>query len=235
MTRSYGQYCGLSRALDVIGDRWNLLIVRELLAGPARYGRLLEGLPGLATNLLAGRLRALEAAGIVERRLSEQPNAVLYALTPWGAGLREPIESLVRWSVPLMVRGPEGDIFRPHWIVTALRALLAGKTAPRPAAVGIEIDGRLVGLRATPGGIEVADWEPEADSRASEADGREETGLRASAGRAPNGDRYDAVVRAEPAIILGLAAGALTLDQAADLVEIDGDERAARAALGQPP
>jgi DNA-binding HxlR family transcriptional regulator len=214
MTRSYGHYCGLSRALDVIGDRWNLLIVRELLTGPARYGRLLEGLPGLATNLLADRLRALEEAGIVERRLSGRPNAVVYALTPWGTGLREPIEGLIRWAVPLMVRGPEGDIFRTEWIVTALRALLAGKTATRTAAVGVEIGGRLVGLRATPAGIEVDDQE-EADSEKKA------------------GERYDAVVRGEPAVILGLAAGALTLDRAAGLVAIDGDPQAARAALGQ--
>jgi DNA-binding HxlR family transcriptional regulator len=226
MTRSYGHYCGLSRALDVIGDRWNLLIVRELLPGPARYGRLLEGLPGLATNLLADRLRALEEAGIVERRLSDRPNAVVYALTPWGAGLREPIEGLIRWAVPLMVRGPEGDIFRTEWIVTALRALLAGKTAPRTAAVGIEIGGRLVGLRATPAGIEVDDRE-EADSR-KKAGGGEEPDDREEAA-----ERYDAVVRGEPAVILGLAAGALTLDRAATLVAIDGDPQAARAALGQ--
>lgn len=211
MARSYGQYCGLSRALDVIGDRWNLLIVRELLAGPARYGRLLDGLPGLATNLLVGRLRDLEAAGIVERRLSGQPNAVLYALTPWGAGLREPVEALIRWSAPLMARGPEGDVFRAEWLVVALRALLAGKTARRPADVGVGVDtgGQLVGLRATSAGIEV--------------DGQ------------GGGARHDAVVRAEPAVILGLAAGALTFDQADSLVTIDGDEQAARAAFGQNP
>lgn len=208
MTRSYGQYCGLSRALDVIGDRWNLLIVRELMTGSARYGQLLDGLPGLATNLLADRLRALEAAGIVERRLSDQPNAVLYALTPWGAGLREPIEALIRWSVPLMARGPEGDTFRLEWLVFALRALLVGKTARRRASVGVEIDGQLVGLRATPAGVEVGSTE--------------------------DGARYDTVVRGEPAVILGLAAGALTFDQAAGLVTVDGDEEAARMAFGQP-
>ena len=64
--RSYGQYCALARALDVVGDRWTLLVVRELLARDCRYSDLREGLPGIATNLLADRLRHLEAAGLVE-------------------------------------------------------------------------------------------------------------------------------------------------------------------------
>ena len=66
MSRSYGQYCGLARALDVVGDRWNLLIVRQLVIAPARYRELVEGLPGVATNLLADRLRDLETAGVIE-------------------------------------------------------------------------------------------------------------------------------------------------------------------------
>jgi DNA-binding HxlR family transcriptional regulator len=93
MSRSYGQYCGLARALDVVGDRWNLLIVRQLLMAPARFRELLDGLPGVATNLLAERLRDLGTAGVIERRLAEEGNAIVYALTPWGAELREPIES----------------------------------------------------------------------------------------------------------------------------------------------
>src|SRR5687768_3408798 len=96
MRRSYRQYCGLARALDVVGDRWNLLIVRQLLVGPARYGELHAGLPGVATNLLVDRLRDLEGAGVIER----QPAAAgpIYALTQWGAELRGPIEGLIRWS-----------------------------------------------------------------------------------------------------------------------------------------
>lgn len=122
MRRSYGQYCGLARALDVVGDRWNLLIVRQLLVGPARYGQLLDGLPGLATNLLVNRLRDLETAGVIERRLADEGNAISYALTPWGAELREPIDALIRWSTPLMTRGPGGDAFRAEWLIVALQA-----------------------------------------------------------------------------------------------------------------
>lgn len=75
-----------------MGDRWNLLIVRDLLVGPMRFNELITSLHGIATNLLSQRLRTLEVVGIVERRLGD--TGVLYALTPWGAGLREPVEAL---------------------------------------------------------------------------------------------------------------------------------------------
>src|SRR5882757_2304498 len=135
MSRSYGQYCGLARALDVVGDRWNLLIVRQLLVAPARFRELLDGLPGVATNLLTDRLRDLEAAGVVERRLAEEGNAVVYALTLWGYGLREPIEGLVRWSTPLMTTGRGDDHFQAEWLLVALPALFAGRTAARRRSV----------------------------------------------------------------------------------------------------
>lgn len=203
MSRSYGQYCGLARALDVVGDRWNLLIVRQLLMAPARYGELLDGLPGVATNLLADRLRDLETAGVVERQLAEDGNATMYALTIRGAELREPIESLIRWSTPLMVRGPDGDHFRAEWLRLALPALLGGRVAAgHPSTVGIAVDDVMVQVRAPSSGIEV-----------SLHDGRD----------------LDAVVRADPLVLLGLAAGALTLDEARGLIDIEGDEKAVRA------
>ncbi|MEC3976212.1 winged helix-turn-helix transcriptional regulator [Amycolatopsis sp. H20-H5] len=202
--RSYGQYCGLARSLEVVGDRWNLLIVRQLLVAPARYRDLIDGLPGIATNLLADRLRDLEASGVVERRLAGSGSVVEYVLTPWGAELRQPIESLIRWSTPLMVRGPDGDSFRPEWLALAVPALLDARVKIRASAtVGLEIGGQLFELRATRSGFEVGPH-----------DGR---GL-------------DATVRADPAYILGLAAGALTLGdaRALGLVEIDGDESVVR-------
>ncbi|MGK8557484.1 winged helix-turn-helix transcriptional regulator [Nocardia gipuzkoensis] len=202
--RSYGQYCGLARSLEVVGDRWNLLIVRQLLIAPARYRDLLDGLPGIATNLLADRLRDLEASGVVERRLAGEGSVVQYALTPWGAELRQPIESLIRWSTPLMVRGPDGDSFRPEWLALAVPALLDTRVRVRPSAtVGLEIGGPPFQLHATRSGFEVGPH-----------DGRD----------------LDATVRAEPAYVLGLAAGAFTLSDARSLglVEIDGDESVVR-------
>jgi DNA-binding HxlR family transcriptional regulator len=209
MSRNYGQYCGLARALDFVGDRWNLLIVRQLLLAPARYRELLDGLPGVATNLLTDRLRDLEAAGVVERRLAEDSNAIAYALTPWGAELREPIEGLIRWSAPLMVRGPDGDRFRAEWLVVALPALFGGRVAAgRSSTVGIAVDGGVVQVRSTRSGIDVS---------------------------LHDGQDLDAVVRAEAAIVLGLAAGVLDLDDTLDLVDIEGDEAALRALFGGRP
>lgn len=203
MSRDYGQYCGLARALDVVGDRWNLLIVRQLLMAPARYGELRDGLPGIATNLLTDRLRDLENAGVLERRLSDGGGAISYALTEWGAQLREPIYALVRWSTPLMARGPQGDEFRAEWLLLALPALLAGR-APvgRSVAVGIAVDGGMVQLHAGDSGIDVT---------------------------VPDGRELDAVLHGEAPLVLGLAAGVLSLDDITALVEVEGDESALRA------
>lgn len=202
MSRSYRQYCGLARALDVIGDRWNLLIVRQLLMGPGRYRELLDGLPGVATNLLSDRLRDLEAAGVIERRPAEKGNAVVYALSPWGAGLREPIEGLIRWSTPLMVSGQGGDPFRPEWLAVALPALIDGGSAGPSPTVGVAVDEQLFQLRVTDAGLEVAHH-----------DGR----------------RLDAVLRADATTILGLAAGVLAFDDVRGAVDLEGDESALRA------
>jgi DNA-binding HxlR family transcriptional regulator len=208
MSRDYGQYCGLARALDVVGDRWNLLIVRELLIGPARYGELRNGLSAIATNLLTDRLRDLETAGVIERRLSDDANAITYALTPWGAQLREPINALIRWSTPLMIRGPEGDEFRPDGLLVALPALFAGRVPTNhSAAVGITVDGVTVQLRATDAGITV---------------------------ERPDGRRLDAVLTADAQVVFGLAVGVLSLDDVAALVDIDGDESALRTFFDAP-
>jgi DNA-binding HxlR family transcriptional regulator len=125
--RSYGQYCGLARGLDLIGDRWVLLIVRELLNGPRRYGELLDGLPGVATNLLAERLRAMQADGLVVRTGDDR-----YALSEWGAGLREVVFAIGRWASPLMGELAEGEAFRSHWIAHPVAALFPGVDPSRP-------------------------------------------------------------------------------------------------------
>jgi DNA-binding HxlR family transcriptional regulator len=123
--RSYNQYCGLARALDVIGDRWTLLVVRELLEGPRRFNELHEGLPGIATNLLAERLRSLESNGVIGRRDNGR-----YALTEWGKGLHEPIYALGRWAGPLMLeRGT--DAFRQQWLRHMVVARFEGVDAER--------------------------------------------------------------------------------------------------------
>jgi DNA-binding HxlR family transcriptional regulator len=125
--RSYGQYCGLARGLDVIGDRWVLLIVRELLPGPRRYGELAHGLPGVATNLLSERLRTMQASGLVDKTEDDR-----YRLTEWGEGLREVVYAIGQWAYPLMGAMSDDETFCSHWIVHPIAALFPGVNTTRP-------------------------------------------------------------------------------------------------------
>lgn len=202
--RSYGQFCGLARTLDVVGDRWSLLIIRELLAGPLRYSDLVASLGGIATNLLANRLRSLESSGVIERRLG-QTSGVAYALTPWGSQLREAIEGFVRWSTPLMTSGQGGDAFQPRWLALALPALLRGRTAKPPVELGIEVAGLFMTLRIGEDGPHVT-VQPDR--------------------------RPDTILTAEPEAVLGLAAGAITIDQALSQASVHGDRRVLTTVLG---
>jgi DNA-binding HxlR family transcriptional regulator len=138
--RSYGQFCGLARGLDVIGDRWTLLIVRELLIrGACRYTDLHAGLPGVPTNLLADRLRDMEESGLVQRSLSPAPaTSAVYALTPRGADLESVIAALGRWSAPLLAAPQKDDVFLPHWLVLPARLYLTDRLR-RGAPVSIEV------------------------------------------------------------------------------------------------
>ena len=121
--RSYDQFCGLAKALDLLGERWTLLVVRELLLGPQRYSDLLEGLPGIGTNLLATRLKSLEANGLVARRRLPPPAAsTVYELTERGRALEPAVYELIRWGLDLLAEPGEKDVFRAGWLVTALRA-----------------------------------------------------------------------------------------------------------------
>jgi DNA-binding HxlR family transcriptional regulator len=182
-SKTYGEFCGVARALDLVGDRWTLLIVRELLVGPARYAELQARLPGIATNLLAARLRDLEVRGIVERDDQARWGAA-YTLTEFGRGLEDVLAALVRWSTPLMAHGRADDEFRPSWLVVALRALLAPVRGSR-RTVQLVVEGESVSV--TTGG-------PRLDVRLG-SDGAS-----------------DATLEAPAEMMLGLAAGALTFD-----------------------
>ncbi len=131
--RSYGQYCALAKALDVVGDRWALLIVRELLLRPCRYNELLDGLTGIATNLLADRLRQLETAGVIGHDADAR-----YELTEWGQKLEAPVQELIRWAAPLMLEGQGTDTFRLRWLELPLE-LLFGGVDPRRPDIQIEV------------------------------------------------------------------------------------------------
>ena len=132
--RSYDEYCAIAKSLDVVGDRWTLLIVRELaLRGPSRYTDLRNGLPGVATNLLADRLRELESAGVIAREDAPPPIATtLFRLTPRGEGLRPVLEDLTRWGLPLMTDPNPRDAVRSHWLASALEMMLDGPLPDGP-------------------------------------------------------------------------------------------------------
>lgn len=140
--RSYGQYCALARALDVVGDRWTLLIIRELFARDCRYSDLYDALPGIATNLLADRLRQLQAEGVIEAYDAPPPvRATVYRLTPRGRDLAPALRGLVAWGAPLLVTGQDGDAVRTHWLTLVLRILFrdvdVGDLAPLTVRVKI--------------------------------------------------------------------------------------------------
>jgi DNA-binding HxlR family transcriptional regulator len=160
--KSYGQFCGLARSLDVVGDRWSLLIVRELLIGPARFGELRSGLPTVATNLLTSRLKDLEEQGVIERQLASYTNAIVYTLTPWGRQLKEPIDALIRWSTPLMAAGRRNDSFDPRWLVPALSALLTDRQSQSPVALVLLVDGNPIQITISNDGprVELLDEVP---------------------------------------------------------------------------
>src|SRR5258707_3570992 len=124
--RQYGQFCPLAKTLDVVGDRWTLLIVRELAARPCRYTDLRDGLPGIATNLLADRLKSLEAAGIITAESAPPPVATtLYRLAERGEALLPALQELVKWGAPLLAHADETDEVRSRWLVQAARAMFS--------------------------------------------------------------------------------------------------------------
>jgi DNA-binding HxlR family transcriptional regulator len=124
MGKPFAQYCPIAHALSLVGDRWALLVVRELLRGPRRYTDLVGGLPGIGTNVLATRLRDLEAGGIVHKRKLPPPAAsTVYELTEYGADLEEVIHAMARWGARTLGLPRREDDLDPDWGVYALRAL----------------------------------------------------------------------------------------------------------------
>lgn len=120
--RGYGQYCGFARALELVGERWALLIIRDLLIGPKRFTEIQRGLPGIPTNVLTSRLNELEDAGLVQRRVLERPaKGVAYELTAEGAALEEPVLALGRWGAQHLGEPRPGETVTEDSIATALR------------------------------------------------------------------------------------------------------------------
>ena len=213
--RSYQQYCAVAKALDVVGDRWVLLIVRELLtSGPSRYTDLLKGLPGIATNLLADRLRDMEKAGLVRREEAPPPVATtLFHLTDRGAALRTLLEELGRWGAPMMGVPQPNNVFRSHWLVFPLDAYLEDK-APGEPPVAVQLN-----TGDEPMVVETVD-------------GKVRT-------RRGTVERPDAVLTARPGVILGLLSGRIEMAEARQRgLELTGNEKVLRRLIGdwgKPP
>jgi DNA-binding HxlR family transcriptional regulator len=207
--RSYGEACGIPRALDRVGERWALMVVRELLLGPKRFTDLREGLPHMSADVLAQRLRELEDNGIVERRTLPPPAASkVYELTEWGRELESVLIALGRWGARAPLSADEEPCMSLDSHVVSLQTLfdpeLAGDFAPT------------VELRL--GDCDVFALQI--------ADGRLEAVRGAAAGP-------DIVIATDPATLLGLAHRQIELADAiaAGDATVTGDKRAARRFL----
>lgn len=165
MAKTYHQYCPVAHALDLVGERWSLLIARELLHGPLRYTDLAGRVCGVPTNVLADRLRALEATGIVaKRKLPPPAPATVYELTEYGRGLKTVLHALAHWGARSL-GPPAADVdFPPGWLSSALQTAvsLAQSDGRFEFRVGTEL-ASLVDGTAFEGGIEDADAIVEAD------------------------------------------------------------------------
>ena len=162
--REYGQYCGLARALEIVGERWAPLIIRDLLVGPRRFTDLHRGLPRIPTNILSARLREFENAGLVRRRLLARPaGSIVYELTEFGSELDQVVLALGRWGARLLAEPAATEI------VTADSLTMAMRSTFDPAAAGdlrARIELRLgevvVGVRIDAGTLDVAPGDLEA-------------------------------------------------------------------------
>jgi DNA-binding HxlR family transcriptional regulator len=131
MAKRYEQYCPMAHALDLVGDRWTLLVVRELMHGPKRYTDLVEHLHGIGTNILAARLRDLEANGIVARRTLPPPAASkVYELTDYGRGLKSAMRELAMWGARSLGPPTAGDELFEGWLASAMDIAMAPVAPP---------------------------------------------------------------------------------------------------------
>jgi DNA-binding HxlR family transcriptional regulator len=193
--KSYGQRCPLARALDLVGERWTLLVVRELLLGPRRYTDLLDGLPGVGTNILAARLADLQEAQLVKKTTLPRPTVVtVYELTDAGRSLGPSIRALSEWGERHGTPASADQAVRPSWILTSM--------ARRGAYIA---PGSSCELRIGPDVFELAAT-------------NDELSVSAGSARSP-----DAVLTLEPDVLYALAARKLTRRAASTRVEVEGD------------
>jgi DNA-binding HxlR family transcriptional regulator len=207
--RTYGQFCGLAHALDVVGERWTLLIVRELGSGPKRYTELADALSGIGTSLLAARVRQLETDGVIQRRLAlDQPgSAVVYELSDAGRELAAAVIPLAMWGARHQMTDADADheLFRAEWLLNVLAVdIRDGVPDDLDATYEFRIDDSIAALRVRGGKVSVKPGEA----------------------RAP-----DVTVRATAQTVAALAGRKLSLVDAAKQgrVDVTGDATASAA------
>ncbi len=164
-TREYGQYDGITRALELIGERWALLIVRDLLVGPRRYGELAAGLPRIPSNILAARLKELQAAGIIRR--APRSRIIIYELTPYGRELEPVVMALGAWGFKTLGDPREEQIITPDAMTISLRTAFRPQVAAvlpataygarvGPAELLVRVDGPSLEVTRGPGTVDLA-------------------------------------------------------------------------------
>jgi DNA-binding HxlR family transcriptional regulator len=201
--KSYGQRCPLARALDRIGERWTLLVVRELLLGPRRYTDLLGGLPGVGTNILAARLADLQAAELVTKQTLPPPTAVtVYELTEAGRALAPTVRALSEWGEQHGVPVTDAQAVRPGWILSSLAR--RGSQLEAGHSCELRVGRDVFALTGT------------------------DAELSLTTGRRPS---PDAVITMEPELLYALAAQRTTPNAAQDSVEVEGDTSIATKVL----
>ncbi|HEX8229853.1 MAG TPA: winged helix-turn-helix transcriptional regulator [Chloroflexia bacterium] len=207
--RTYNQYCGLAYALEIVGERWTLLIVRELMAGPRRFKDLVDGLPGISSNLLAERLKLLEQQGMLSRRVLPPPAAsTVYELTSLGQSLEHTLLELGRWGSQFVPPSMEGvHVLRLGSYALTLKTFFRPEEAQGlDETYALHIDDEVLQVRVKDGDIDVQQTH---DTRA------------------------DMVLHADMPAYMGLLAGQIDPDEAlaGGLIRVEGDRGALRRFL----
>lgn len=204
--RTYDQHCALAHGLDVLGERWTLLVIRELLLGPQRFSDLESSLAGIGPNTLAARLRQMESDGLIhKRRLPPPAPATVYALTDLGAALEPVIIELGRWGRHRLPATIGHEAFRPGWLLLALKISFdPAHAADLDAVYELTVCDEPFTVRIHGGAIDV---------------------------RRGNTSEADVAIRTDQATLLALANGTLSPGEATERGElhIEGDKQAAKA------
>src|SRR5690349_2434505 len=163
--REYGQYCGVTQALELVGERWALLIVRDLLVGPRRYGELAAGLPRIPSNILAARLKELQAAGVIRR--APRSRIIIYELTPYGRELEPVVLALGAWGFKALGDPRDEQVITPDAMTMTLRTAFRPSVAADlpttsyaarlgPAELLVRVDGPTLDVTRGDGPVDLA-------------------------------------------------------------------------------